>query len=319
MKFSVIIPTFNRRRQIGEAVASALAQADTEVEVFVVDDGSSDGTVDWLLAEHADPRLRVLANARSKGPAGARNTGLLAATGDFVALLDSDDLFLDRHLAECREVFSRFPGVDVVFGRAIYEEDGKEVDYMGPNFERKLGQAPALHQDETVAVFSPDFFTHLLRQGCYFNLSTVVLRAPVAGLMREELRIAEDYEYWVRLARRHAFACLKRPQIRYRLHGENISFAAAGSAAEHGPQLLQAYRFMLDYPGLEPFQVRLIRERLAEVLFDWGYRCRRQRRFGEAGRRHLQSFLYGWRRRNTLALLKLPLLGLFPGLEAGHR
>lgn len=320
MQFSVIIPTYNRRPQLGDAIDSVLAQG-VDVEVIVVDDGSTDGTLDWLATEYPDPRVRVLRNERSKGPAGGRNTGLLAAHGEFIALLDSDDSFLPGHLAEALGVFQRFTEVDVIFGRAAYEQDGKPVDYMGPNFERKLGLAPREQGDERLAVFGPGYFDHLLQYGCYFNLSTVVLRAAaVRGqLMNEALRIAEDYEFWVRLARRHRFACLLQPQIRYTLHEQNISFEADGSAAEHAPSQIAAFEIMLGYPGLDAAQVRQIRANIAEVLFNWAYRCRKHKRLGEALRLHLRSLRFGLRGANLAALLKLGVVGVLPGLEVQGR
>ena len=316
--FSVIIPTYNRRHQIGQAIASVLDQQ--EVEVIVIDDGSTDGTVDWLAEEYANQPVRVLLNTRKKGPAGARNTGILAAKGDYIALLDSDDRFLADHLAECQRVFSAFPEVDAIFGRALYEQDDKPVDYMGPNFERKLSYAPTTYVDENVKVFSDDFFTHLLQNGCYFNLSTIVLRAAAAkGLMNENLRIAEDYEFWVRLSLTSRFACLNRPQIRYVLHGDNISFEEAGSTADNAPSQLAAYRAMLAYPALEGKQIQLLEENMAELLFSWGYRCRKQKQMGDAMRLHLQSFRLGKRSENAKALLKLLLVSLFPALETQDR
>lgn len=316
MKFSVIIPTFNRRHLIGQAIASVLKQTEVEIEVIVVDDGSTDDTVHWLAVEYADQPVQVLLNRRKKGPAGARNTGILAAKGDFIALLDSDDCFLPGHLAECQQVFSAFPEVAVVFGRALYEQDGKPADYMGSNFDRKLSHAPTTAAAAGVKVFSDDFFTHLLQYGCYFNLSTVVLRAVVAKeLMNEELRIAEDYEYWVRLSRTHRFACLNRPQIRYTLHEQNISFEQAGSAADHAPSLLAAYEILLSYPYLDRVQQRLIKANIAQVLFDWGYRCRQHQQWWEAGRLHWRSLRFGKRRENTLALCKLIWIRVFSGLQ----
>lgn len=321
MLFSVIIPTYNRRHTIGAAIASALQQDAVECEVIVVDDGSTDDTLDWLAREFADPLLRVMPNHRAKGPAGARNTGLLAARGEFIALLDSDDCFLPGHLVSNAQVFQRFPGVDVTFGRAVYEQDGKVVDYMGPNFERKLGVAPTSHVDDDVTVFSDGYFAHLLCYGCYFNLSTVVLRAgTVRGqLMSENLRVAEDYEFWVRLSRTHRFACLHQPQIRYALHEQNISFETDGSAAEHAPSQIAAFEIMLGYPGLDAAQVRQIRANIAEVLFNWAYRCRKHKRLGEALRLHLRSLRFGLRGANFAALLKLGLVGVLPGLEAPGR
>ena len=187
-----------------------------------------DGTVEWLGEAFPDPRLRVLRNARKKGPAGARNTGLLAATGQLIAFLDSDDIFMPGHLTECLDVFARFPEVGLVFGKALYEQNGQQVDYMGSNYERKLSRAKTTHVDQQLKVFGDDYFTHLLEFGCYFNLSTVVVRTQAARmLMNEELRIAEDYEFWARLARKVRFACLDRPQILYLLHEQNISFENA--------------------------------------------------------------------------------------------
>lgn len=311
MKISVIIPTYNRRHQIRQAIESVLSQENVELELIVVDDGSSDGTVEWLGDAFPDPRLQVLRNARKKGPAGARNTGLLAANGQLVALLDSDDSFLPGHLAECVDVFVRFPDVGLVFGKALYEHNGQPVDYMGPNFEHKLSQATMTYSDQQLRVFGEDYFTHLLDFGCYFNLSTVVVRTDAARiLMNEELRIAEDYEFWVRLARKVRFACLNRPQIRYLLHEQNISFENAASAADHAPSQIKAYLFMLAYEGLDSHQISLIRHHIADVYFNWGYRCRLRRQFREAATCYQQSFRYGMRVANCLALLKLALVAL---------
>ncbi|HNQ75617.1 MAG TPA: glycosyltransferase family 2 protein [Pseudothauera hydrothermalis] len=315
MKISVVIPTWNRRALIGAAVDSALAQAGPglEVEVLVIDDGSTDDTVAWLAQRYAGRPLRVLRNARTKGPAGARNTGFLAAQGDLVALLDSDDVYLPGHLSAAAAAFAAHRPLGVLFGRAQYECEGRPVDYMGPNFERKLARAPLSFEDDGLLVFGADYFSHLLDHGCYFNLSTVVMRRDAAlELMCEELRIAEDYEFWVRLARSRTFGCLEVAQIRYCLHGGNVSFESALQAAENAPMLLRAYRHMLAYPGLAAADVARIHRNMAEVLFDWGYRCRQHRRWLEAAGRHLQSLRHGRRGANLLALVKLPLFALLP-------
>ena len=313
MKFSVVIPTFNRRHVIGLAIDSALAQRAGELEVLVVDDASSDGSVRWLAEAYAGQPVRVLQNAGAKGPAGGRNTGIRAAHGEFIALLDSDDAFLPGHLDDAASAFERFPELGAVFGRARYERCGQPEDYMGPHFERKLGLAPRSFVDPELSVFTPEFFGHLLQYGCWFNLSSVVLRAPAAReLMNEQLRISEDYEFWVRLSRRHRFGCLHREQIRYTLHDQNISFEAADSAADHAPRLLQALQIMREYSGLTAVQSGHIEAQMAGILFDWAYRCRLRRQWLEAARLHWRSLRLGHRGANVLALLKLPLLALKP-------
>ena len=252
-------------------------------------------------------------NSRKKGPAGARNTGIQARTGELIALLGSDDSYLPLHLKECQDVFANYPEVGVIFGKALYEQNGKEVDYMGPNFELEASKAKTTYAVKTLKVFDDEYFTHLLQYGCYFNLSTVALRVNAArALMNEELRIAEDYEFWVRLSRTYRFACLDRPQISYLLHDQNISFEEQASVAENAPSQLKAYQIMLDYADLKTEQSVLIREHMADVLFNWGYRCRQKRQFLEASRLHLRSMTFGKRKSNIVAILKTTLFSLLP-------
>lgn len=310
MEFSVVIPTYNRKHRIYSAIESALKQniVETSIEILVIDDHSTDGTVDWLNQRYrADPRVRVLINERTQGPAGARNTGILAARGRLIAFLDSDDTYLPDHLASVNRLLMLHPEVSVVFGRAYYEQNGVGVDYMGPNFDSKVAIAPCLAEDTEAYVFGDTFFKHMLEQGCYFNLSTVVMRVSAAQiLMNETLRIAEDFEFWTRLAQSNRFACLKRPQIRYQLHNQNISF---DEAINHAPILLRAYCIMLAYEQLALDERKIINRKQAEVLFDWAYRCSLRGHLLDAVKLHWRSAMLGLRRRNFLAMLKLPLIG----------
>jgi len=96
-RVSVVIPTHNRGELLARAVDSALAQTVDDIEVLVVDDGSIDGTR-ALIEDYADPRVRYLAHDANRGVSAARNTGVEAARGDYVAFLDSDDEWLPRKL-----------------------------------------------------------------------------------------------------------------------------------------------------------------------------------------------------------------------------
>jgi glycosyltransferase involved in cell wall biosynthesis len=313
LNFSVVIPTFNRRQQLPSAIESALQQDAASVEVVVVDDGSTDGTEAWIRDVYPANQVRVLRNQRAKGPAGARNTGIAAAQGEFVALLDSDDTFLPGHLAAGLTLLRSRSHVDVVFGPAEYWQDGTRVDYMGPAFQRKLVLAPVAERLDGATVFSPEFFSHLLEAGCYFNLSSVMFRREaITDLMTEHLRIAEDFEYWVRLSRKHRFACLSAPQIRYLLHSENISFETADSTEVHAPSLLSAYRTMLAYPNLESKYVGMIRRKMSQVMYEWGYRCRKAGRMAEAWKLHMEAIRLGNRSAHTVALMKILALASLP-------
>ncbi|HET9479015.1 MAG TPA: glycosyltransferase [Pyrinomonadaceae bacterium] len=105
---SAIIPTWNRAHLIGEAIESALSQRAGEVEVIVVDDGSTDDTV-ALITNNFGSRVRVLELETRRGPGAARNAGVLLASGEFVAFLDSDDLWLPGKLDAELRVFAASP------------------------------------------------------------------------------------------------------------------------------------------------------------------------------------------------------------------
>src|SRR3954471_3920817 len=99
-RVSVVVPTHNRADVVGRAVASVLAQTERDLEVIVVDDASTDGTAQRL-AELAkgDDRIRIIANAVALGGGGARNAGIAASRGQWVAFLDDDDEWLPAKLA----------------------------------------------------------------------------------------------------------------------------------------------------------------------------------------------------------------------------
>ena len=96
-RVSVVVPTYERADLVGRAVDSALAQTVEDIEVIVVDDGSTDGTREAVAAE-SDPRVRYLEHESNRGVSAARNTGIEAASGEYVAFLDSDDEWLPRKL-----------------------------------------------------------------------------------------------------------------------------------------------------------------------------------------------------------------------------
>ena len=96
---SVVIPTHNRSALLSRTLASALAQRGVEMRVIVVDDGSRDETA-AMLARVGDPRLTILRHEQARGVSAARNAGIAAATGEWVAFLDDDDLWSPTKLAE---------------------------------------------------------------------------------------------------------------------------------------------------------------------------------------------------------------------------
>jgi glycosyltransferase involved in cell wall biosynthesis len=206
---SIITPAFNAADFLAETVGSALAQTCTDFELLLVDDGSTDNTLsiarEW---ERRDPRVRVLTRAHG-GPAAARNTAIAHARGAFLALLDSDDVWLPSFLEAQMTVFRDWRSCDVVTGNAYNRggpRDGKPLKAVGAR--RELSLLQILESENSVCIMS-------------------VFRRTVAeriGGFNESLPVSEDYDFWVRAA--HAgfvFVHNPIPLGHYRRRPDSIS------------------------------------------------------------------------------------------------
>ena len=180
---SVLMSVHNGAPHVGEAVASVLTQTDGDLELIVVDDGSTDTTAE-LLDAVADPRLRLHRQART-GLTRALNRALALARGALVARLDADDLALPERLARQRAFLAAHPEVGLL-GTAAREEDpdGEPVRVVRPpTDDAALRRA-------------------LIRANPFVHSSVMVRRELLAraGGYDETLAVAQDYELWMRLA-----------------------------------------------------------------------------------------------------------------------
>jgi glycosyltransferase involved in cell wall biosynthesis len=159
---SVIMPTFNRADTIRRAIRSVRAQTFTNWELIVVDDGSTDNTA--ALIEGCDPRLKLI-RQENRGTAGARNAGLSASAGSYIAFLDSDDEWLPHHLELCVSFLEAFPGEQFVTNE-LWEDLGQgrvvkhyraEIEEYYPRMARKVGSRlldlPPGEQDDYLRVY----------------------------------------------------------------------------------------------------------------------------------------------------------------------
>jgi hypothetical protein len=220
---SVIIPTYNRSGLVVRAVKSALAAMSPGDELLVIDDGSTDGTAE-ALRQFGDA-IRCV-RIENSGPASARNAGIGLAKGPFVTFLDSDDEWVPDKLRLQRRVMEAFPQVVYCFSNAFSRSpegvdtpdilsDWKRTNWVGcadPELTLKealgpgvlfsaIGELPAGRADFTVHVGDVYF---ALMEVFYVWTSAIMIRKDMAGgALRypEDLRIAEDWECFARLAR----------------------------------------------------------------------------------------------------------------------
>lgn len=183
-KFSVVIPAFKQAEFLAEAVDSVLQQTYPELEVIVVNDASPDHT-DEVMKQFSDPRVKYLVHPQNKGLPAARNTGMRAATGDIIALLDADDYFHPDKLLEHARFLQAHPEVGVSYNPRL------DLNHAQKTIR-------ALHRPKTVVDLSD-----LLVAFPFSPSDTVIRRECIerVGLFDEELiNGAEDMDYPCRLA-----------------------------------------------------------------------------------------------------------------------
>jgi len=206
---SVVIPTWNRARLVRDAINSALAQREGEVEAIVVDDASTDSTAELLAHEFGD-RIRILRLDHRRGPGGARNAGARLARGEFVAFLDSDDGWLRGKLDAELKVFARFPEAQVVVS------DSQNFFENVADGESRFAQNGLL--EATSGEVRPANDCHWLWTNSMNTVHTCSITVHRDALLRlgeklfaEDLVCCEDWEFQMRLY--HSCKVVVLPQV----------------------------------------------------------------------------------------------------------
>ena len=207
---SVIVPTHNREALVREAIESALSQTHREIEVIVVDDGSTDQTADSIAAI-SDSRIRLFTQSQS-GPAAARNAGIEKARGEFVAFLDSDDLWESGKIAAQLAVFEKCPDAVLVFSDARLGDTGRTAFTMREGRDASAGG---------------DWFTRLLLDNIIITSTVLAKKEAVvaAGGFDTVFEPAEDYRLWLSMTRLGPFEIMHDILAIYRLHGDQLGEA----------------------------------------------------------------------------------------------
>ena len=211
---SVIVPTYNRAHVLGESLASVLAERDVDLEVVVVDDGSTDGTA-ALLAGLGDRRVRPVVRPHA-GIAAARNAGLAAARAPYIAFHDSDDVALPGRLAVPLAFLGAHPEVDLVIqnGRMLPPEDepGAEAPWIRPRVARALAARP-------IGVAEAFRWNLGQLQGMCFTRRAL----DATGPLDPSFTILDDLDLVLRVTLRFRAVFLDVPAFAYRRHRGGVA------------------------------------------------------------------------------------------------
>jgi GT2 family glycosyltransferase len=213
---SVVIPSFNHRQFVTAAIKSVLAQTVTPMELIIIDDGSVDGSAATLREAVKDKRARVITRSQNLGAHATINEGIGHARGDYIAILNSDDLYaptrLERILAQAES-----SGSELVFSDLCFiDAKGRHI----PHSREARGYARTIQQ---MAGYSIE---EALVRGCLpVTTSNLVFRRSLIeriGLFRA-FRFCHDYDFLLRLLGKCRVTWLHEPLLSYRLHADNTS------------------------------------------------------------------------------------------------
>ncbi len=208
-RVSVVIPTYNRAALLKQAIDSVLAQTYTDYEIIIVDDGSTDEMADLVDRYVAGPGRVRYYYQNNRGRSAARNAGIRLAVGEFIAFLDSDDLFLPRKLEMQVAALSNQPEYGMAFSNAISIDERGNVLSSGPLFRAQLS-----------GMIYPEL---LFIRGTMIMTPTVMIRARIlnqVGSFDENLSMCEDLDLWRRIARMCPVLQIQSPlsAVRYRIN-----------------------------------------------------------------------------------------------------
>jgi cellulose synthase/poly-beta-1,6-N-acetylglucosamine synthase-like glycosyltransferase len=288
-RVSVVMPSYNTERYIVAAVRSALDPAFPDVEVLVVDDGSTDQSVAAVRAI-GDPRVTVIPITASGGPSRPRNIGMQHARAPYVSLMDSDDLLKPGKLASSVAALERFPRAGFAFGN--YEKMDADDNVFETSFSyaypvfRSLPTQPA--GEDWQLIPQREAARGLVYEN-FVGTSGVVLRRDLAislGGFDETLPNGDDLDMWFRLA--HAADALYSPRIghAYRIRAASV---VRGPPLRNAASRIKVLRRERARWGKGPERSELDR-RIAENLAGVGYQLRLRHERWQAMRSYLQAY-----------------------------
>lgn len=302
-RISIVVPSYNQAAYLPQTLDSILLQAYPQLELIVIDGGSTDGSVDILRA-YGD-RLTYWTSAPDRGQTEAINRGFAMSTGEIVAWLNSDDLYLAGSLEAAARTLARHPQAGMVYADGVMVDS--EGNVLDPHHYRQLSALDLLCFD---VILQPTVF--MRRQAL-----------EAAGALDEAYNLIMDHDLWIRLAARFPLVHVPTAWAIERTHPEAKTVALAGAFVQEAERLI---RRAADDPLLGPLSAQH-RKRIdasleafaARRLIDAGQHAEAARRFARAARQDARVPVRYWYKVVQAGLSALGLSPLFLGYRRMRR
>ncbi len=281
---SVIIPAYNCGAYLGKTLANALEQTGVSLEVVLVDNSTDDSCKGY--SDHPDSRVRYMF-LQPPGVAPARNLGIRLARGKFLAFLDADDEWLPDKLSMQVSAFEKFPEAGLVFTDSTMCSD--EEIFRDAMYTHMLKAWCQVHPSEVPDCYFGSLYARLLNNNCMHTSSVMVRRNILdqTGVFDEQVqvvKIAEDYDLWLRIAKSHPMVYIDRVYCKYKVLEEGFS----GCMAVRGLRWLDAQIAVREKhrrAGLVPAEhIDLLNDVLSKRYWELGWNHFGYNRFREARR-----------------------------------
>lgn len=241
MKVSIIIPTYNRENYICQAIESALAQTIEDIEIIVVDDGSTDGTKSKI--KKYQDKIRYIYTENS-GCANARNIGLKEAAGQYISFLDSDDLYYPEKTAIQSEMLDRHNDIGMVYTEfSAFDDNGFWDEYhikkyhsayrnntfgYDDIFKQQITARDAGIQaikNKNIKIYTGNIFEQYFNQIIVFT-NSIMFRKEILndiGFQNDKFGLFHDHEFVMRICKKNKCAFIEMPTYKLRYHNGQIS------------------------------------------------------------------------------------------------
>ncbi|MFV0535938.1 MAG: glycosyltransferase family 2 protein [Dysgonomonas sp.] len=201
--FSIIIPLYNKELSIKNTVESVLQQSYSDFEIVIVDDGSTDNSLN-VVRKIADDRIRILTKPNG-GVSSARNYGVKNASYDWIAFLDADDIWYNDHLEEMVSLISTY------YENSVFATSYSVSDQREPNRKQNTNYIIEDFFQTALTTFPMNSSISVINKKCFLD----------AGYFNETLTSGEDTEMWARLAKKYKFVKSDKITAIYRVDAEN--------------------------------------------------------------------------------------------------